>query len=62
MSSGLCIIAPQVPDCNPRGACPDHAYLYNGSADLFRYAATRPQQWLPGKIGRYHNSDPMLAM
>ena len=60
MSSGLRIIAPQDPDYNPAGPYPDHLYLYTGSIDSFHYAATRPLQWPPGTVGRYHNSDPVL--
>src|SRR5260370_18358023 len=61
MSSGLRIKAPQDPDYDPAGPYPDHLYLYTGSVDSFHYAATRPLQWPPGKVGRYHNSDPVLA-
>ncbi len=61
MSSGLRIKAPQDPDYDPAGPYPDHLYLYTGSIDSFHYAATRPLQWPPGKVGRYHNSDPVLA-
>src|SRR5262249_47634056 len=39
---------------------PDHLYLYTGSVNSFRYAATRPLQWPPNTIGRYRNSDPVL--
>lgn len=60
MSSGLRIKAPQDPDYDPAGTYPDHLYLYTGSEDLFHYAATRPLQWPPGRVGRYHNSDPVL--
>ena len=61
MSSGLRIRAPQDPDYDPSGPYPDHVYLYTGSVDSFRYAATRPLQWPPGTVGRYHNTDPVLA-
>jgi CubicO group peptidase (beta-lactamase class C family) len=27
---------------------------------MFRYAATRPLQWPPNTVGRYHNTDPVL--
>jgi CubicO group peptidase (beta-lactamase class C family) len=60
MSSGLRIKAPQDPDYDPAGPYPDHLYLYTGSVDSFRYAATRPLQWPPNTIGRYHNTDPVL--
>ena len=60
MSSGLRIKAPQDPDYDPSGTYPDHVYLYTGGVNSFHYAATRPQQWLPGTVGRYHNTDPVL--
>jgi CubicO group peptidase (beta-lactamase class C family) len=60
MSSGLRIKAPQDPDYDPLGTYPDHLYLYTGSVNSFHYAATRPQQWPPNTIGRYHNTDPVL--
>lgn len=60
MSSGLRIRAPQDPDFDPSGPYPDHVYLYTGSVNSFRYAATRPLQWPPGTVGRYHNTDPVL--
>jgi CubicO group peptidase (beta-lactamase class C family) len=61
MSSGLRSRAPQDPDYDSSGPYPDHVYLYTGSADSFRYAATRPLQWPPGTVGRYRNTDPVLA-
>ena len=61
MSSGLRIRAPQDPDYDPSGPYPDHVYLYTGSVDSFQYAATRPLQWPPGTMGRYRNTDPVLA-
>ncbi len=61
MSSGLRIRAPQDPDYDPAGPYPDHLYLYTGSVNSFHYAATRPQQWPPGAVGRYHNTDPVLT-
>ena len=61
MSSGLRIIAPQDPDFDERGPYPDHLYLYTGSVDSFKYAATRPQQWPPNTVGRYRNTDPVLT-
>ena len=60
MSSGLRIIAPQDPDYDAAGPYPDHVFLYTGSVDSFKYAATRPLQWPPGTVGRYHNTDPVL--
>jgi CubicO group peptidase (beta-lactamase class C family) len=61
MSSGLRSRAPQDPDYDASGPYPDHVYLYTGSVDSFRYAATRPLQWPPGTVGRYRNTDPVLA-
>ena len=61
MSSGLRIKAPEDPDYDPTGTYADHFYLYTGSVDSFHYAATRPLQWLPGKVGRYRNTDPVLT-
>ena len=60
MSSGLRIKAPQDPDYDPAGPYPDHLYLYTGGINAFHYAATRPLQWPPGTVGRYHNTDPVL--
>jgi CubicO group peptidase (beta-lactamase class C family) len=61
MSSGLRIKAPLDPDYDPHGTYPDHLYLYTGGVDSFHYAATRPLEWLPGKVGRYRNTDPVLT-
>jgi CubicO group peptidase (beta-lactamase class C family) len=60
MSSGLRIKAPQDPDYDPSGTYPDHLYLYTGGVDSYHYAATRPLQWPPNTVGRYHNTDPVL--
>jgi CubicO group peptidase (beta-lactamase class C family) len=60
MSSGIRIKAPADPDFDPAGTYPDHLYLYTGRVNSFQYAATRPQQWPPGKVGRYRNTDPVL--
>ena len=61
MSSGLRIKAPQDPDWNDSLGYPDHLYLYTGGVNSYQWAATRPQQWKPGTVGRYRNSDPVLA-
>lgn len=61
MSSGLRIRAPQDPDYDSSGPYPDHLYLYTGGVNSFHYAATRPLQWPPGTVGRYHNTDPVLV-
>jgi CubicO group peptidase (beta-lactamase class C family) len=61
MSSGLRIKAPDDPDFDPNGTYPDHTYYYTGRINAFNYAATRPQQWPRGAVGRYRNTDPVLA-
>lgn len=61
MSSGLRIRAPQDPDYNESLGYPDHLYYYTGSANSYEWAATRPQQWKPNTVGRYRNTDPVLA-
>jgi len=61
MASGLRIRAPQDPDYDPAAGYPDHVYLYTGTVNTFHYAATRPLQWPPGTVGRYHNTDPVLV-
>lgn len=61
MSSGLRIHAPQDPDFDPSEGYPDHLYLYTGTVDSYHWAATRPQQWEPNTVGRYRNTDPVLA-
>jgi CubicO group peptidase (beta-lactamase class C family) len=61
MSSGIRIRAPQDPDYVDDGRYPDHLYLYTGNENMFHYAATRPQQWQPGQVGRYRNTDPVLT-
>jgi CubicO group peptidase (beta-lactamase class C family) len=61
MSSGLRIRAPQDPDYDPSLGYPDHLYYYTGTINSFHWAATRPQQWPPNTVGRYRNTDPVLA-
>lgn len=61
MSSGLRIRAPQDPDYDPARGYPDHLYYYTGTANSYEWAATRPQQWKPNTVGRYRNTDPVLA-
>ena len=61
MSSGIRIRAPQDPDFDPSLGYPDHLYLYTGTVDSYKWAATRPQEWEPNTVGRYRNSDPILA-
>ena len=60
MSSGLRIRAEQDPDYTYDGRYPDHWYYYTGD-NAFSYAASRPQQWPPGIVGRYRNTDPVLT-
>jgi CubicO group peptidase (beta-lactamase class C family) len=61
MSSGIRIRAPQDPNYDPALGYPDHLYLYTGGANSYQWAATRPQQWKPNTVGRYRNTDPVLA-
>jgi CubicO group peptidase (beta-lactamase class C family) len=61
MSSGIRIKAPQDPDWSDSLGYPDHVYLYTGTINSYQYAATRPQQWKPNAVGRYRNTDPVLA-
>ncbi|MFN0181289.1 MAG: serine hydrolase domain-containing protein [Gemmatimonadales bacterium] len=61
MSSGIRIRAPQDPGYVDSLGYPDHLYLYTGGVNSFQWAATRPQQWPPNTVGRYRNSDPILA-
>jgi CubicO group peptidase (beta-lactamase class C family) len=60
MSSGLRQRAPGDPDYDPSGPYPDHLYFYT-SNDSVAHAVSRPLQWPPGRVGRYHNSDPVLV-
>ncbi|MGI9627426.1 MAG: serine hydrolase domain-containing protein, partial [Longimicrobiales bacterium] len=61
MSSGLRFRAPQDPDFDPDVGYPDHLYVYAGTANSFEFAAGKQQQWEPNTVGRYRNSDPVLA-
>jgi CubicO group peptidase (beta-lactamase class C family) len=60
MSSGLRINAPGDPDYDP-STYADHYYYYTGTVNAFEWAATRPQQWEPNRVGRYRNTDPVLT-
>jgi CubicO group peptidase (beta-lactamase class C family) len=60
MSSGLRFRAPFDPGFDPALGYPDHVYVYTGCTNSFKWAATRPQQWLPNTVGRYRNCDPVL--
>jgi CubicO group peptidase (beta-lactamase class C family) len=60
MSGGLRISSPNDPEFDPSKGYPDHIYYYTGDVNMFRYAATRPQQWPPNTVGRYRNTDPVL--
>jgi len=59
MSSGLRFVAPQDPDFDPARGYADHLYVYTGAIDAYRWAITRPPQWLPNTVGRYRNADPL---
>lgn len=61
MSSGLRIRAPYDPGYDASLGYPDHLYYYTATANSFEWAATRPQQWAPATVGRYRNTDPVLA-
>jgi CubicO group peptidase (beta-lactamase class C family) len=61
MSSGLMLRGPFDPDYDKTLGYPDHLYLYTGTVNSFRYAATRPQEWKPNTVGRYRNTDPVLT-
>jgi len=61
MSSGLMCRAPGDPDFDPDLGYATHWYLYTGSVNSFHYAASLKQQWKPGQVGRYRNSDPVLT-
>jgi CubicO group peptidase (beta-lactamase class C family) len=61
MSSGIRIRAPYDPGYDPKLGYPDHLYLYTGAVNSYQWAATRPQEWAPGTVGRYRNTDPVLA-
>lgn len=61
MSSGLRFRAPLDPDYDPADGYPDHRYVYTGCVDSFKWSADRPLQWPPNSVGRYRNSDPVLA-
>lgn len=61
MSSGLRIRAPQDPDYDESLGYPDHLWYYTGAGNSFQWAGTRPQQWKPNTVGRYRNTDPVLA-
>lgn len=61
MSSGLRIRAPQDPGYDESLGYPDHLWYYTGAGNAFEWAATRPQQWKPNTVGRYRNTDPVLA-
>jgi CubicO group peptidase (beta-lactamase class C family) len=60
MSGGLRIRAEQDPEYVYDGRLPDHWYYYT-APNAFAYAASRPQEWPPGTIGRYRNTDPVLS-
>lgn len=60
MSSGLRCRSPFSPD-DPIEPYMEHLYLYTGCKNTFKYAASLPLQWPPGKIGRYRNCDPVLV-
>jgi CubicO group peptidase (beta-lactamase class C family) len=38
----------------------DHGLGYSAPIDVFRFSASRPQEFAPNTVGRYRNSDPWL--
>jgi CubicO group peptidase (beta-lactamase class C family) len=38
----------------------DHGLGYSAPIDVFRFSASRPQEFPPNTVGRYRNSDPWL--
>jgi CubicO group peptidase (beta-lactamase class C family) len=60
MSSVIMINAPSDPDFDT-GTFALHFYLYTGGVNQYHYAATRPAEYPPNTIGRYRNTDPVLA-
>lgn len=60
MSSGIMINAPSDPDFDT-STYPDHLYLYTGGVNQYSYAATRRAEYPANTIGRYRNTDPVLA-
>lgn len=61
MSSGLMLRGPFDPDYDESIGYSDHLYLYTGTVDSYHFAATRPPEWKPNTVGRYRNTDPVLA-
>ncbi len=60
MSSGIMINAPSDPDFDTNTYA-DHFYLYTGGVNQYTYAATRRAEYPPNTVGRYRNTDPVLA-
>ena len=60
MSSGIYCRSAYDPDFDASLGYAEHKYLYTGGVNSFHYAASLPQQWLPDKVGRYRNCDPVL--
>ena len=61
MSSGLRFRAPQDPGYDPEVGYADHHYVYTGTGNSFEWAAGKDLQWEPNTVGRYRNSDPVVA-
>jgi CubicO group peptidase (beta-lactamase class C family) len=60
MSSGIMINGPSDPDFDT-STYADHFYLYTGGVNQYTYAATRRAEYPPNTVGRYRNTDPVLA-
>ncbi len=61
MSSGLRFRGAADPDLDASLGYVDHIYVYTGTVNSFAWAASKDQQWLPGVVGRYRNSDPVIT-
>jgi len=61
MSSGLRFRNRSDPGYDPEVGYPDHLYVYTGTVNSFAWAASKDQQWEPNTVGRYRNSDPVIA-
>jgi CubicO group peptidase (beta-lactamase class C family) len=60
MSSGLRCVSPFDPDYDWSKGYADHYYIYSGAIDAFRWAITRPPQYLPNTVDLYRNCDPLV--
>lgn len=61
MSSGLRSRAPQDPGYDPAVGYPDERWYAAGTGNTFEWAASRPPEWPPEKVGRDRATDAVLA-